>query len=270
LHTSVFERRSSTAITIFDRSFEGTRLHPPARWHHIILCGALHHAVTDQGGAYETPRGRTFGTAEGASPQVPTIGGIILFAAIIFSYSLWFPNASLVSDDLPYYKTMYFAMGAAYKDFKFLLSAMVLLFFIGVKDDIIGFLSGEETGGPHGGGLHPGDDGRDPDHGHAWTIRSVCTAGVREHRLVLLCYVVLVNAFNLIDGVDGLAGGVGLIASMAYGTWLYLAGDIALSLLAFVLAGSLVAFLVFNWHPAGSSWAIAVRSSSEPSLPYWP
>lgn len=33
-------------------------------------------------------------------------------------------------------------------------------------------------------------------------------------------------------------------------TWLFLAGDVALSLLAFVLAGSLVGCLVFNWHPA--------------------
>ncbi|MCB0784399.1 MAG: undecaprenyl/decaprenyl-phosphate alpha-N-acetylglucosaminyl 1-phosphate transferase, partial [Flavobacteriales bacterium] len=63
-------------------------------------------------------------------------------------------------------------------------------------------------------------------------------------------YVVLVNAFNLIDGVDGLAGGVGLIAALAYGAWLYLAGDVALSLLALVLAGALLGFLVFNTHPA--------------------
>ncbi|MFN3876316.1 MAG: ROK family protein, partial [Flavobacteriales bacterium] len=63
-------------------------------------------------------------------------------------------------------------------------------------------------------------------------------------------YIVVVNAMNLVDGVDGLAGGVGLIAALAYGTWLYLAGDVALAMLAFVLAGALAAFLIFNTHPA--------------------
>jgi len=63
-------------------------------------------------------------------------------------------------------------------------------------------------------------------------------------------YISLVNAFNLIDGVDGLAGGIGLISALAYGTWLYMAGDVALALLAFTLAGALIGFLVFNAHPA--------------------
>jgi UDP-N-acetylmuramyl pentapeptide phosphotransferase/UDP-N-acetylglucosamine-1-phosphate transferase len=63
-------------------------------------------------------------------------------------------------------------------------------------------------------------------------------------------YIVLVNAFNLIDGVDGLAGGIGLISAATYGIWLYWAGDVALALLAFTLAGALVGFLIFNTHPA--------------------
>ncbi|MBK9418872.1 MAG: hypothetical protein IPN62_16715, partial [Flavobacteriales bacterium] len=82
-------------------------------------------------------------------------------------------------------------------------------------------------------------------------------------------YVVLVNAFNSIDGVDGLAGGVGLIAAVAYGSWLFLAGDVALSLLAFVLAGALLGFRSSTSTRPGSSWATAGRSSSVPSCPYW-
>ena len=37
---------------------------------------------------------------------------------------------------------------------------------------------------------------------------------------------------------------------MAFGIWLYWAGDVANALLAFVLAGALVGFLIFNFHPA--------------------
>ena len=71
--------------------------------------------------------------------SVPTIGGIIIFAAIIFSYSLWFPKGAMLGMPDADYKMLYKAMGLAYTDFKFLLASMVLLFFIGVKDDIIGF-----------------------------------------------------------------------------------------------------------------------------------
>lgn len=182
--------------------------------------------------------------------SVPTIGGIIIFASVIFSYSLWFPRAAVISDRMPNYEQMYFAMGAAYLDFKFMLSAMVLLFFIGVKDDIIGFSPVKKLVG----------------HMVVGYIL-VMMAGIRIHdmhglfgvyelpeyvsiALSFFVYVVLVNAFNLIDGVDGLASGIGFIGAVVYGSWLFLAGDIALALLAFVLAGSLIGFLVFNWHPA--------------------
>lgn len=182
--------------------------------------------------------------------SVPTIGGIIIFAAIIFSYALWFPEAKLLGSDEDGYRFLYMAMGQAYAEFKFILAAMVLLFFIGVKDDIVGFSPVKKLLG----------------HIVVGYIL-VVVAGVRIDDLhgifgiyevpdyvaigfSFFVYVVLVNAFNLIDGVDGLAGGVGLIAAMAYGTWLLLAGNVALALLAFVLAGALVGFLVFNYHPA--------------------
>ena len=61
---------------------------------------------------------------------------------------------------------------------------------------------------------------------------------------------VIVNAINLIDGVDGLAGGIGLIGSATFAYWFYRSGDLPLALLAVGLAGSLLGFLVFNFHPA--------------------
>ncbi len=72
--------------------------------------------------------------------SIPTIGGIIIFAAIIFSYSLWFPSGrSAFSIHAADFRLLYAEMGRAYADFKVVIAAMVLLFFIGVKDDIIGF-----------------------------------------------------------------------------------------------------------------------------------
>ncbi|MCB0779610.1 MAG: hypothetical protein KDC03_08780, partial [Flavobacteriales bacterium] len=56
--------------------------------------------------------------------SVPTIGGIIIFAAVLFSYALWFPEAKMIGSQAAGYKALYVAMGAAYKDFKFILAAM--------------------------------------------------------------------------------------------------------------------------------------------------
>lgn len=182
--------------------------------------------------------------------SVPTIGGIIIFAAIIFSYALWFPQASLLGAADKGYKELYLAMGQAYRDFKFILAAMVLLFFIGVKDDIIGFAPVKKLIGHMVVGyilVIMADIRINSLHGifGVWELPEYISIAFS-----FFVYVVLVNAFNLIDGVDGLAGGIGAIASVAFGTWLYWAGDVSLSFLAFVLAGALFGFLVFNSHPA--------------------
>jgi UDP-N-acetylmuramyl pentapeptide phosphotransferase/UDP-N-acetylglucosamine-1-phosphate transferase len=182
--------------------------------------------------------------------SVPTIGGIIIFAAVIFSYTLWFPGAKLAETAGVEYKEMYLAMGKAYSDLKYVLAAMVLLFFIGVKDDIIGFSPVKKLVGHMVVGyiLVVMAHIRITDMHGLFGVYELPDAF--SIAFSFFVYVVLVNAFNLIDGVDGLAGGVGLIASLAYGFWLLAAGNIALALLSFVLAGALAAFLVFNSHPA--------------------
>jgi UDP-GlcNAc:undecaprenyl-phosphate/decaprenyl-phosphate GlcNAc-1-phosphate transferase len=68
--------------------------------------------------------------------------------------------------------------------------------------------------------------------------------------ITVLWVVLLTNSINLIDGLDGLATGVSLIAAitMAVVGHLYSAGPIMG--LAFVMIGFLTAFLLFNWYPA--------------------
>jgi UDP-GlcNAc:undecaprenyl-phosphate/decaprenyl-phosphate GlcNAc-1-phosphate transferase len=62
--------------------------------------------------------------------------------------------------------------------------------------------------------------------------------------------VVIINAYNLIDGVDGLAGSVSLVSSLIFGTWFSINGHFAEAMLAFVLAGALLGFLFHNFQPA--------------------
>ncbi len=60
----------------------------------------------------------------------------------------------------------------------------------------------------------------------------------------------LINAFNLIDGIDGLAGGLAFINSLVLGSILILQNNILFALLAFTFAGALLGFLKYNFNPA--------------------
>jgi UDP-GlcNAc:undecaprenyl-phosphate GlcNAc-1-phosphate transferase len=68
--------------------------------------------------------------------------------------------------------------------------------------------------------------------------------------LSVFTLIILTNAYNLIDGLDGLAGAIGAITITTLGIWFYLVGNIPISLVALCFAGSLVAFLFFNWQPS--------------------
>jgi len=60
----------------------------------------------------------------------------------------------------------------------------------------------------------------------------------------------ILNGFNLIDGTNGLAGGIGVIVLTTYGYWLYRMDDQFFLILCMTLIGSLLAFLRFNFRDA--------------------
>lgn len=68
--------------------------------------------------------------------------------------------------------------------------------------------------------------------------------------LTALWIVGLINAINIIDGLDGLASGVSAIASFFLAITAMYKGHLSLALLLIGLCGSLVAFLIYNFHPA--------------------
>lgn len=171
---------------------------------------------------------------------VPTIGGIIIFAATLFAFSLWFP----------YDQENHALLSRWTQDFQYVVACMLILFFVGVKDDIIGTAPMKKLA--------------------AHVIVGMILVLMAEVRirslhglfgvqqlplgisifLSLFVYVVIVNAFNLIDGVDGLAAGVGMIGGLAFGVLFYNGGDTVMGMLGFSLAGALGAFLIFNFSPA--------------------
>lgn len=162
---------------------------------------------------------------------IPSLGGVGIFIALIFSLSCLLPFSSA-----PW--------------IQYFIAASFIIFFLGVKDDIMllsplkkfmgqvvavfilifkgGFLINSFHGFLGINQLHP--------------ILSIAFS--------FLTMLVIVNAFNLIDGVDGLAGMLGLISSVTFGILFMLENDLIFAALSFSLASALAAFLIFNFAPA--------------------
>lgn len=162
---------------------------------------------------------------------VPTLGGIGIFAAFIISFSIWGNAASLAS-------------------YPFFVAGLFMLFLVGIKDDILSIsvntklliqtLAAAEIvllGGVYLNNL-----------GGIFGIYEL--PFYLGAPLTILAFVALINAYNLIDGIDGLAGGIGVVLSSILGIWFWHTGFIALSVLAFSLSGALIGFLIYNVHPA--------------------
>jgi len=82
------------------------------------------------------------------------------------------------------------------------------------------------------------------------TIASLTQVGAIDFLVTTLWIVGVTNAINLIDGLDGLASGVAIIASMSIFAVSIINHDPATAAVAAILAGSLVGFLRYNFYPA--------------------
>lgn len=68
--------------------------------------------------------------------------------------------------------------------------------------------------------------------------------------IAILITVWLTNAYNFMDGIDGLAGSEGVLAGTAGGALLAARGSHGLAMVALLVAGATAGFLVWNWPPA--------------------
>lgn len=71
-----------------------------------------------------------------------------------------------------------------------------------------------------------------------------------NYLLTIFWIVGMINAFNLIDGMDGLASGLALIASLGLATAMFFRGMSGAAIPYLVLAGACLGFLRYNFHPA--------------------
>ncbi len=163
---------------------------------------------------------------------VPRFGGVGIFAGFVFSLLL---NVSINNQFL---------------EFQYLLAAFLIIFFLGVGDDIMVLSPFKKFIGQLVASfilIFKGHLLINNLHGFLG-IQQIPDAV--SYLLTYFTIIVIINAMNLIDGVDGLAGSLSLISTFLFGSWLYLNGDLAYSLIAFSLFGSILAFLYYNYHPA--------------------
>lgn len=162
----------------------------------------------------------------------PRLGGIAIFAGTIFSIMLWTPF-SRYGGDLQY-----------------VLCAFILIFLVGVKDDIdaiaptkklaveilaaaiLTFKAGVKISSLHGiMGIE--------SLSLFWSVI-----------LTVFTIIVIINAINLIDGINGLSGSLTIVITGTLGVWFMFIQRYDLAIMALSAAGATAAFLKYNYSPA--------------------
>jgi UDP-GlcNAc:undecaprenyl-phosphate/decaprenyl-phosphate GlcNAc-1-phosphate transferase len=172
------------------------------------------------------------GARKSHSTNIPTLGGLAIFAGIIFSISFWTDFSELLK-------------------LQYIIASIVVLFFIGIKDDIVTLSPFKKAVGQLIAVLilTIWGDVRVQNFFGIFGINEVpYVVSVIFSAFVML---VIVNAYNLIDGINGLASGLGIIASFTFGVWFLMTGvHLQQAIVAFSLCGALLAFLRYNVSPA--------------------
>ena len=162
------------------------------------------------------------------SGSTPIFGGIAIFSGILFSLLFW----------------------ADLEEIQFLVTSFLIVFFVGVIDDLLNLSPFKKLIGqmiPILVVIYLGEIQIDSMHG---VLGVYDLPDFLATLFTVFVVIVIINGFNLIDGVDGLAGGVGVISSFCFGFIAVIMGQSDMAIIAFSLAGALLAFLKYNFYPA--------------------
>ncbi len=164
------------------------------------------------------------------SEIVPRLGGIGIFAGALFAILMWTPFN-------------------VFADLQYVLCSFIIIFLIGAKDDLVGVSPTKKLIGQILAAFILV---------YKANIRITSFYGVLgvselpdmvSFTLSVFTIVVIVNAFNLIDGINGLAGSIGTLICTLLGFWFFFIHRSDLAVVAFSLVGSLIAFLNYNLAP---------------------
>lgn len=161
----------------------------------------------------------------------------MIFAALMVNIFFWLSVGPVPSPEM-------FKSGSA------LAACTVTIFFMGLKDDLIGLAPAKKLLVHLAVGfiLIALGGFRIETFGGLFGIEVLPESF--SFVFSMFVYIVVVNALNLIDGVDGLVGGYSIIAMSAFGLWFVQTDQIPNAIIALTMAGSMLGFLVFNFAPA--------------------
>jgi UDP-GlcNAc:undecaprenyl-phosphate/decaprenyl-phosphate GlcNAc-1-phosphate transferase len=162
---------------------------------------------------------------------IPSMGGIAFVLATFVSVLAWLDSQLIM-------------------EIRFLLAAFGLMFFVGLRDDMVNMSAFQKLAGQFIA---------------AYLV--VVMADIRftglygffgiydiplwlSYGISFFTILALTNSFNLIDGLDGLAGSISLVTFLFLGWWFLTADLTSYSVFSFILVGAILSFLVYNWHPA--------------------
>lgn len=183
--------------------------------------------VAKQKGLYDAPDHRKLHTN-----KIPRLGGLAIIAGFSIAVSIWGIPTEIASR------------------LQYLQAALIILFFSGLKDDVVMLTPMKKLMSQllATALVVIGEDIRITSFYGLFGVNELATWV--SYALSIFTIVVVTNAFNLIDGIDGLAGGLGFIISVTFGLWFNFIDQVGWSIISFSLAGALIGFLVFNFNPA--------------------
>lgn len=158
---------------------------------------------------------------------VPTLGGIAIYAGFRLGQIL----------SLNSFNT---------NELKYLSAGVLVMFLLGLKDDIIGTSAKSKLFIQVITALYV------VILGHYRITNLNGLLGIREIEyftgiiLSVIVIVGIINSLNLIDGIDGLASGIGILISTVFGILFLIAHDYIYAITCFSLTGSLIAFFLYN------------------------
>jgi UDP-GlcNAc:undecaprenyl-phosphate/decaprenyl-phosphate GlcNAc-1-phosphate transferase len=79
---------------------------------------------------------------------------------------------------------------------------------------------------------------------------AIYSLGIASLPVTVFWIILVINAINLIDGLDGLAAGVSLFATISLLTICLINNDLAVAFALAALAGACLGFLRYNFNPA--------------------
>ena len=171
----------------------------------------------------------TAGDRSSHQVSTPFFGGIAIFTGVIFSLIFWADN---------------------FENIQYTLVSILIVFIVGLIDDLRAITAFKKLIGQILATLVLillGDLQIDNMHGVLGIYELPIWASVS---FTIFVVIVIINGFNLIDGIDGLAGGLGLISSFCFGVIALLMNQIDIALISFTLMGALLGFLKYNIFPA--------------------